>query len=101
MVRGRHLCAELLHRDEGANGEDEVVDKLVGGLGVQEAAHHLGRLGRVDLLHIPLDVAQHVVGVQVVRQVRHHVKAVAHVDQRPARHSLAPQCFKEYHRSAF
>ena len=63
----------------------------------------LGRLGWVDLLHVALDVAQHVVGVQVVRQVGHHVEAVAHVDQRPARptiineltNTVALQCDKQ------
>ncbi len=37
------------------------------------------------LLDVALDVAQHVVGVQVLRQVADHVEAVAHIDERPAK----------------
>ena len=42
----------------------------------------LGRLLWVDLLHIALDVAVHVLLVEVQRQVGHQVVPVAHVDQR-------------------
>jgi len=79
-----HLSAQLLHRDEATHTEDEVVHKLVTGLRVQQSPHHLGCLARVHLLDVALNVAQHVVGVQVVCQVTHHVKPVTHIDQRPA-----------------
>ena len=92
-----HLLAELLHGDERAHGQDEVVHKVVGRLSVQQPTHDLGCFARVDLLHIPLDVAQHVVGVQVLREVSHHVEAVAHVDEWPAvaaKESLASRLHK-------
>ena len=49
--------------------------------------HHCGPRGcdcGAHLLHVALDVPEHVVGVQELCQVPHHVKAVAHVDERPA-----------------
>jgi len=79
-----HLSTQLLHRDEAAHTQDKVVHKLITGLRVQQSPHHLGRLARVHLLDVALNVAQHVVGVQVVCQVTHHVKPVTHIDQRPA-----------------
>ena len=48
-VRRRTSAQRRLNRDEGADGEDEVVDKVVGRLRVQQAAHHLRRLRRVHL----------------------------------------------------
>lgn len=43
---------------------------------------YIGSLAGVDLLHIPLNIPQHIVVVQVCRQVLHHIMAVTHVDQR-------------------
>ena len=36
-----HLCAQLLHRDQAAHAEDEVVHKLVCSLSIQQRTHHL------------------------------------------------------------
>ena len=36
-----HLCAQLLHRDQAAHAEDEVVHKLVRSLSIQQRTHHL------------------------------------------------------------
>ena len=36
------------------------------------------------LLYVALNVSQHVVGVQVLREVADHIKAVTHIDERPA-----------------
>mmetsp|Transcript_40808 Transcript_40808/g.97021 ORF Transcript_40808/g.97021 Transcript_40808/m.97021 type:complete len:941 (+) Transcript_40808:1922-4744(+) len=77
------LLDQGLNREQAADAEDEVVDEVLRGLAVEERTHDVGRLRRVDLLHVALDVAEHVVGVQVVRQVPDHVEAVADVDERP------------------
>ena len=86
-----HLVHQRAHGQQGAHGEDERLDEALLRLRVQQRAHNLGRLLRVHLLHVALDVAQHVVIQQVDGQVVHHVavlrrlavEAVAHVDERP------------------
>jgi hypothetical protein len=45
-----HLLDERVDRQQRAHREDEVVDELVGGLGVQQGAHDLWGLPRGDLL---------------------------------------------------
>lgn len=78
------LCTKLLHGNKRPHRKDEVVDEFIRCFCIEQAPHNLRRLGRVDLLHIALDVAQHVVAEEVVRQLRNHVKAITHIDQRPA-----------------
>ena len=79
-----NLCTQLLHRDQAADTDDEVVDKLIAGLSIKQSPNNLWGLGRVDLLDITLNVAEHIVGVQIVGQVPNHVKAVTDIDKRPA-----------------
>ena len=43
----------------------------------------------MHLLRVALDVAQHVVAVEVARELVHHVITVAHVDERPAAGSVS------------
>mmetsp|Transcript_12955 Transcript_12955/g.36409 ORF Transcript_12955/g.36409 Transcript_12955/m.36409 type:complete len:306 (+) Transcript_12955:758-1675(+) len=61
-VPGFDLSHERLDRQKAADAEDEVVDEVVWGLAVKEGSDHSGRLAWVHLLHVALDVAQHVVG---------------------------------------
>mmetsp|Transcript_17299 Transcript_17299/g.37319 ORF Transcript_17299/g.37319 Transcript_17299/m.37319 type:complete len:416 (+) Transcript_17299:2809-4056(+) len=76
-----HLIHKPVNGQQRPDGQDEVGDEVVGGLAVQQRTHHLGGLGGADLLHVPLNVAQHVVVVQVGGQVTDHVKPVAHIDE--------------------
>eukprot|EP00976_Prorocentrum_cordatum_P057723 1163391-Prorocentrum_minimum.AAC.6 len=77
-----HLRHERLHREEAPHRQNQILDEVLLALRVQKGAHHLRGVGRVHLLAVALDVAQHVVGVQVRGQVLDEAEPVAHVDER-------------------
>ena len=62
--------------------QDERLDEVIRALEIQQCADNLGRLLRIDLLHVSLNVTQHVVVVQVRREVGHKVETIANVDER-------------------
>ena len=76
------LGDDLVHGDQRAHRNDQARRELVGRVGVQQRRNHLGRLARVDLLNVALDVAGHAVGPEEGGHVVHHIEAVADVDQR-------------------
>ena len=77
-----HLLHERAHGQQRAHGQNQVLQEILRALLIQQRAHHEGRVAGVHLLHVPLDVAHHVVLVQVRGEVAHEVEAVAHVNQR-------------------
>mmetsp|Transcript_29787 Transcript_29787/g.50045 ORF Transcript_29787/g.50045 Transcript_29787/m.50045 type:complete len:243 (+) Transcript_29787:2993-3721(+) len=77
-----HFRHKGLHREEAPHRKDQVLDEFLLALRIQKGAHHQRGVGRIHLLAVPLDVAHHVVGVQVAGQVVDESEPVAHVDQR-------------------
>ena len=63
------LLDELLARAVRPDGHDELLDDVLRAVVVEQRADDLGRARGVDLLHVDLDVLNHVVLVQVLRQL--------------------------------
>mmetsp|Transcript_44228 Transcript_44228/g.109911 ORF Transcript_44228/g.109911 Transcript_44228/m.109911 type:complete len:449 (-) Transcript_44228:1468-2814(-) len=73
---------ELLSRCHCPHGEDESPHEVLGAVSVQECTGDLRSLHRVDFLNVEFDILGHVVRVEEVGEVLHHVKTIAYVDQR-------------------
>jgi hypothetical protein len=77
-----HLLDQGADGEEAADAQDEVLQKVLGALLVEQRADDVRGVAGVHLLDVPLDVPHHVVLEQVRGQVADEVEAVAHVDER-------------------
>jgi hypothetical protein len=72
---------ELVNRERTGDGREEVLDRSLVAVDIEETSDNLGRSGRVDSLDIGLDGGGKVVLVEVEDKVVDEVESVADDDE--------------------
>ncbi len=75
------LLHELVSREWTAYGEYKVLDDVISAVHVQEATNDGRKTGRVDLLHVDLNVLLQAVAIEIQHQIVDKVEPIAHNDQ--------------------